>query len=302
MRLAVLAGIFASVALFAVGTARADGDGLTDELGARDIAVGDAIRGGATGASARANPAGLPLTSELVFEGGYGYRAIDSLQVISVAACDSTNAAPGCFYYDYASSSPELDGMDMSRKEHVVGATLARMLTPRIIIGVGAKYFRFESDMPNEGKDKGFSYDLGGTVRLTDTINLGAVGYNLFGDDSPRLPRAFAVGAQARPFPSLTASFDALWNLDREGKNGRYGGGLEYFLMTSGGQMGYPVRLGGVYDAAADATYISGGLGLANLKMGIDVGGRRQLKGGDETMIVVSLRFFGPRQAPPPTH
>jgi len=301
MRPAVLAGTVASIALFAAaGTARADE--LTDTFSARDVAVGDAIRAGATGASARANPAGLPLTSELVFEGGYGYRAIDSTQVIQVSACDSTNAAPGCFYYDYLSSSPELDGMDMSRKEHIVGATLARMLTPRVMIGVGAKYFRFESDMPGEGKDKGFTYDIGATVRLTDTINLGAVGYNLFGDESARLPRAFAAGAQARPTPSLTASFDALWNLDRDGKDGRYGGGLEYFLMTQGGQMGYPVRLGGLYDVASDTSYVTGGLGLANLKMGIDVGGRKQLKGGDETMIVVSLRFYGPRQAPPATH
>jgi hypothetical protein len=301
MRLAVLVGLgTVTCGVLAAGSARADGDGLTDTLGPREIAVGDAIRGGATGSSARANPAGLPLTSELVFEGGYGYRPLDSMSVVQVSACDSTNAAPGCFYYDYSSSSPELGDMEVSRKAHVVGATLARMLTPRVIIGAGVKYFRFNSEMPDEGKEKGFTYDLGATVRLSDSINLGAVGYNLFGDESSRLPRAFAVGAQARPLAGLTASFDALWNLDQDGKSGRYGGGVEYFLSTRQGQMGYPIRVGGLHDVSTDATYVSAGLGLATVKMGIDVGGRRQVKGGEEMTIVASLRFFGPRQAAPP--
>jgi hypothetical protein len=301
MRLAVLVGILvgAGALLAASAPARADGDGLTDTLGPREVATGDAIRGGATGASARANPAGLPLSSELVFEGGYGYRPLDRMSVVQISACDSTNAAPGCFYYDYLTSSPELDGMSMSRKAHVVGGTLSRMLTPRVIIGAGVKYFRFSSQMPGEGKEKGFTYDVGATVRLSDTINVGAVGYNLFGDDSVRLPRAFAVGAQVRPAQSLTASFDALWNLEEDGKSGRYGGGVEYFLSTRQGQMGYPLRLGGLHDVSTDATYISGGIGLATMKMGIDIGGRRQVKGGDEMMIVASLRFFGPRLAAP---
>ncbi|MEJ7603905.1 MAG: hypothetical protein WKG01_38850, partial [Kofleriaceae bacterium] len=73
-----------SVVLVALGTillgnAQADSGGLDDHLGPREIAVGEAMRGGATGASAIGlNPAGLPLNRELVFEGGYGYRASDS--------------------------------------------------------------------------------------------------------------------------------------------------------------------------------------------------------------------------------
>ena len=43
-----------------LGTAHADGDALVDMLGPREIAVGEAMRGGATGASAISmNPAGL---------------------------------------------------------------------------------------------------------------------------------------------------------------------------------------------------------------------------------------------------
>src|SRR5678809_1533055 len=57
-----------------ISTAHADGDA----LGPREVAVGEALRANATGASAIGmNPAGLPLNRELVFEGGYGYRLSD---------------------------------------------------------------------------------------------------------------------------------------------------------------------------------------------------------------------------------
>src|SRR5689334_21359375 len=113
-------GILAVTCL--LGSAHAEPDSLDDLLGPREIAVGEAMRGGATGASAIGmNPGGLPLNRELVFEGGYGYRASDSASLIGVSACDSTNALPGCFFYDYAGSSPELGGMSMSRTTHVLG-------------------------------------------------------------------------------------------------------------------------------------------------------------------------------------
>jgi hypothetical protein len=132
-----------------LGTARADS--LDDQLGPREIAVGEAMRGGATGSSAVAmNPAGLPLTRELVFEGGYGYRASDSASLIGVSACDSTTAAPGCFYYEYAGSSPEVAGMSGRRRTHLGAMTLSRAVLPRVLVGAGAKYFDFNTDMAGE--------------------------------------------------------------------------------------------------------------------------------------------------------
>src|SRR5204863_6149982 len=113
-----------------------DADSLNDVLGAREIAMGEALRGGATGASSvDLNPAGLSLNRELVFEGGYGYRATDSASLVAVSACDSTNAVPGCFFYDYAGSNPELDGMTSHRATHLGGLALSRMVVPRLLIG-----------------------------------------------------------------------------------------------------------------------------------------------------------------------
>ncbi len=275
--------------------ALADADSLSDSLGPREVALGEGLRAGATGGMATTlNPAGLPLTRELVFEGSFGYRPDDRASLVGISACDSTNAAPGCFYYHYVGNSPEIGGMEYGRRSHVGGITLSRALSPRVNLGVGGKYFDFESDVMGEEAASGFNWDLGATARLTDIVNLGVVGYNLVGTKSLEFPRAAAAGVLLRPGQGLAVGFDALWNLDREGKTGRYGGGAEYFISPQAGKVGYPLRAGVVHDVAT-GTYVSGGAGIATLKLGFDVAARKQVAEGDELLITASLRVFGPR-------
>lgn len=297
MRTIVL-GVLTVTAL--LGRARAENDSQMDLLGPRELAVGEAMRGGATGASAIGlNPAGLPLNRELVFEGGYGYRVSDSASMIGVSACDSTNAMPGCFFYDYSGSSPEEGGMTGKRSTHVAGIALSRVLVPRVMLGSTTKYYSFKSDMMGETKASGFTFDSGATVRVTRLINLGVVVQNLYASEaSPRFPRALGVGLQARPIPIFTLGFDMRWKLVGDDRSARYGGGAELFLR-SGSSLGIPLRIGGLRDNGLGSTYVSGGVGLAGLKWGLDVGARREVKGGDETMVIASMRFFGPRMTSP---
>jgi hypothetical protein len=291
------AGVLAALS----GNARADADSLNDVLGPREIAMGEVLRGGATGASSiDLNPAGLSLNRELVFEGGYGYRATDSASLVGVSACDSTNAVPGCFFYDYAGSNPDLGGMTMHRTTHVGGLSLSRTLIPRILVGVTAKYFRFSSDMANEPKASGTAFDFGATIRLNELLNIGVSTQNLWSTaESAQFPRAVGGGVYAHVVSSLVLSFDARWRLDGADTGARYGGGAELFLRGDGGQTGYPIRVGALHDNALGATYLSAGLGYTSLRFGIDVAGRREIRGGDETLIVASMRVFGPRFAAP---
>lgn len=280
--------------------ARADGDSLVDGLGPREVAVGDAMRGGATGSTAiELNPSALPLTRELVFEGGYGYRVSDSASLVGVSACDSTNNTPGCFFYDYAGSSPELDGMTGKRSTHVAGMTLSRPLVPRILIGGATKYFHHDSNMMGEEDASGFAFDLGTTVRVTNLVNLGVSAQNLWKtEDSERFPRAIGGGLHARPLPSLSISFDMRWKLEGDDRSLRYGGGGELFLR-GGRSTGFPLRIGGLHDGGTDTSYVTAGVGLANMAWGFDVGARRAVKGGDDTLVLASLRIFGPRYPTP---
>ncbi|MEO8699827.1 MAG: hypothetical protein ABI867_07275 [Kofleriaceae bacterium] len=280
------------------GGARAD-DALQDGLGPREVAVGEAMRGGATGASAiNMNPAGLPLNHELVFEGGYGYRASDSASLIGASACDSTNLMPGCFFYNYAGSSPELEGMTGTRTSHVGGLVLSRQVVPRVLIGTTTKYYSFTSTMIDEKAASGFAFDIGATVRMTQLISIGFSGQNLWAaDKTPQFPRALGGGVMARPIPSISMTFDARWKLEGDNTEARFGGGVEWFLKL--GQNAFPLRGGYLHDSGLDTSYMSGGLGFATMKYGIDVGARRQVKGGDETLVLASMRFFGPRMAAP---
>ncbi len=297
MRSLVL-GVFSVAAL--AGSATAGADSLNDLLGPREVAVGEALRGSATGAAgADLNPGGLGLNRELVFEGGYGYRATDSASLVGVSACDSTNAMPGCFFYDYAGSNPELDGMTSHRATHLGGLALSRMVVPRLLIGATTKYFHFTSSMPGDANASGTTFDIGATLRVTDILNVGVSAQNLWSStDSPQFPRAVGGGFYARPIAPLAVSFDARWRLDGD-RTARYGGGAELFLSGGGGQVGFPLRAGVLHDNGLGATYLSAGLGYAAVNWGLDLAGRREVKGGDENMFIASMRFFGPRLAAP---
>jgi hypothetical protein len=275
-----------------IGTAHADGDSLVDTLGPREVAVGEALRGGATGASAIGmNPAGLPLNRELVFEGGYGYRLSDDASLVGVSACDSTNALPGCFYYSYSTN-------DMHRT-HVAGSSVAYPISPRVSLGTSLKYFNDKSDVMPDEKTSGFTFDAGTTLRITELVNLGIAGYNLFGKDSTEFNRAVGGGVLAKPIPALALSFDARWKLESNDHTARYGGGAELFLRSGNGQTGFPLRVGALRDNGLSTTYMSAGLGVATMKFAVDVAGRLAVAGADDTMIIASMRFFGPRLASP---
>lgn len=283
------------------GSARADADSLNDVLGPREVALGEALRGGATGASSvDLNPAGLSLNRELVFEGGYGYRESDSASLIGVSACDSTNAIPGCFFYDYAGSNPELGAMTLHRATHVGGLSLSRVLIPRILVGATAKYYHFTSSMAGESNASGTAFDLGATVRLNELLNVGISAQNLWATkESPQFPRAVGGGVYVHVVSALALSFDTRWKLDGSDTGARYGGGAELFLRGSDGQAGYPIRAGVLHDNGLGATYLSAGVGYTSMRFGVDVAGRREVSGGDETLIVASMRIYGPRFAAP---
>lgn len=276
------------------GSAHAEGDSLVDNLGPREIAVGEAMRGLATGSTAIGlNPAGLSMNSELVFEGGYGYRPTDQASLVHVSACDSTGV-PGCFFYNYSRSSPDIAGMDMRRTTHIAGMALAYSVAPRLSIGSSLKYLHYSTDVMDESNASGFNFDVGATVRINDAVSAGVAGYNLWGTESPQWTRAVGGGIVARPIQMLALSFDARWRMVDGDRSVRYGGGAELFLRSSNGQQGYPIRLGILRDNGMGTTYMSGGLGFAGMKLSVDVAARRAVRGGDETMFVASMRFYPP--------
>lgn len=292
--IAIILGTVAAMAL--VPGTRASADALTDYLGPRELATGESMRADAQGAMAiTLNPAGLALGRDLVFEGTYGHRFEDSANTFTVSGCDSTVPVAGCFYYRYLRATPEAAGVEQSLRVHEGGGTLARSFGQLIFVGLNIKYFDYETEAGLD--DSGFALDAGAIVQPAPILRIAAVGYNLAGAKAPLYPRAMAGGVALRPLPPLVLAFDAVWNLDTEedSSTGRYGGGIEYFLSLSEGQIGVPIRLGAVHDVGLESTYITAGAGIMSAKLALDLGMRKQI-GGDELVFQAGLRVFGPRQ------
>lgn len=278
--------------------ASADADSLLDPLGPRELAMGESLRADARGTAATTlNPAGLALSSDLVFEGAYGHGMGNGADVVNIAACDSTVPLPACYYYRYINADPQIGGMSFRRRVHEGGVAVSRTIAPQVAIGFTTRYFDYTTDLMGEEDSSGFQFDAGAVVRPSQIASVAVVGYNLIGEDSAQYPVGVGAGLALQPSPVLTFGLDALWNLELpEGQStGRYGGGIEYFLRSQDMQTGYPLRAGAVYDAGL-GTYVTAGLGVQTAKLGIDIGARKQVDGGDELMIQAGLRIFGPRQ------
>jgi len=202
----------------------------------------------------------------------------------------------GCFYYRFFDASPELGDAVYDRPTHEFGANLSRGLTASIFVGVNVRYFDYDSELMNEDDTKGFTADAGIIVRPANILSLGFVGYNLIPKDTPQYPTAVGGGVTVRPLPQLSLGADGLWDLDDDNDqgSGRYGFGGEYFITAADKQSGYPLRGGYIYDNPLEASYVTGGVGFISSKIGLDVGLRRQISGGDELMVQAGLRFFGP--------
>ena len=63
--------------------------------------------------------------------------------------------------------------------------------------------------------------------------------------------------------------------------------------------MPWGLRAGVLHDNNTKGTYVSGGIGMASLKWSIDLAARREVVNGNETILMASMRFYGPREPSP---
>ena len=265
-------------------------DSVLDTIDARSIGMGEARRAEAFGAASTSlNPSGLSLNKQLVFDGGFGFNTENGDKLARVAACDSTVPVGGCFFYNYQSLdfTPDFDSDNQSY--HLFGATSARALTNQLHVGFTVKYVNFGG----ASDESGWAGDVGFTLGFGKGIRLAGVGYNLYHSvDHIEFERAFAAAISVRPGNgALALNGDAYWNTEQAGDTGRYSGGVEYFFSPSR-TTSYPIRLGAIHDRNLSNTYVSGGFGLQTVRIGFDVGIRRQVSDGDEWLFQGSLNLI----------
>lgn len=279
------------------GPALAGADSISDAMNPRSVALGESIRAAAMGSSAiTLNPAGAALTRAYVLEGNFGVRPVDDARTAQASVCDSvTSRVAACLYYEYFTAKPE----GGERVAHEVGLTTAFPIGELMILGVTNRYKDYAATVGDTevASVSGFGMDAGLIVKLSSLLNVAVVGYNLVGDDPAQYPLGVGGGVAVFITPTVMLSGDAAWNLEND--MGRFGGGLEIFVATQGGQVGYPLRGGYLYDELTGSSYATGGLGYVTPRVALDVGLRRQVSGTldgaePETMVQGGLRLFLP--------
>lgn len=272
-----------------------------DYIGTRAVGMGGALRAAATGdAGPMLNPSGMALARAYAVEAGYQLTSDPSSHRPHLSVVDSTSAtgiAAG-LHYTYVSAKPgnaKLTG-------HEAGLAVSIPFGGRVFLGGQAKYYRLSSastlappeglpDLPEE-TTRGFTFDLGATIRVLETLNFAVVGYNLADLDSALAPVALGTGAAYAPLAKVTLAFDTVFDFttydDTRETLTSLMGGVEY--LTDGG---VAVRVGGGRNGPREAGYVSAGASAISELGAVDVGISRDLSGDPKlTMFVISARLF----------
>jgi hypothetical protein len=292
MRLASLALCIGVVAL--AGTARAQS---LERPGTRALGMGGALRAAATGdLGPTLNPSGMSLNRSYVLEGAYQHTSEVDASFAHASVIDSTSATglAGGLFYTYLNASP---GAGSSVKGHQGGLALSFPFGDVLAIGGTVRYLRIDREVGDvTDGDRGFTFDLGATIRPVPLLSVGVVGYGLndLKTKTGQAPFAVGGGVAVLPSPALIAEVDAVLtfttNDPNRGDLWSVMGGAEYTIVNR-----LAVRGGGGKDALADVGYASGGLSAISELGAVDFGFRRDVSGTVKaTYLGVSLRLFVP--------
>ena len=273
--------------------------GWPDRVGTRALGMGGALRGAATGdAGPMLNPSGMSLARAYAVEGSYQLTNGETAHRPHVSVVDSTSGfnIAGGLYYTYLTSKPNVSSQVSG---HEAGASLAVPFGQRLSVGGQLKYFRLVDEYVGEAdamrpdqRTRGFTFDLGATVRPHDVLTLGVVGYNLADKSAPAAPLAVGFGAGLMPLPGLLLGADAVIDFttydDTRGNLTSYMGGAEYSTTN-----GLALRAGGGRNGQRASSYVSGGVSAVSEMAALDIGFSRDLSGTSKlTVFAISVRLF----------
>lgn len=216
------------------------------------------------------------------------------------------------------------------RTGHEVGLASAFPLGDRFILGVTTKYGYYSEtaqlpddqlrqQLPNANlmnpaidKDKVYdfgsvsnvvSFDIGMTLRLFESLNVGVVGQNLWGHGK-EMPTLLGMGLAYAWGTRLLLAADALVNFTGNeqctaaaprppcSETGnritvRAGGGAE---LTLGSRV--PLRAGYLFDSTLNSQHVTAGLGYFTPRYAFDFGLRQRVVAGAETVLLFGFRVF----------
>jgi hypothetical protein len=279
--------------------------------GIRPLGMGGASRAWAIGdAGPILNPSGMSILKTYTIDGAYQYAHQFSESFLHASIVDGTSSynIAGGVYYTYHLMEP---GGGVSGRGHEGGLALSMPFGEYAAIGATVKYFRLlDADAGPANHSGGVTFDVGATIRPTQTLSFAVVGTNLHDLQNGRAaPFGVSYGAASTPIPNLLLAVDGMTSFDTDEVTGR-----KWTAVMGGGEWTVAQRLGlragGGYDGRTGNGYLTAGLSGISEIGAFDAGFRQDISqhvdGAGvvtprETVIGVSLRLFVPAsQTQPP--
>jgi hypothetical protein len=267
-------------------------------VGTRALGMGGGLRGAATGGSGPLlNPSGMSLIQSYNVEADYFFARVRDENFLHASIVDSTSGykLAGGLYYTYHTDNP--DG-PTSGHGHEVGLALSLPLGEHIAVGGTLKYFHLSGDQATPASSGGLTFDVGATVRITDSMSLGIVGASLNRLGLGQAPRSLGYGLAFSPGADLLLVLDGVTNLTADAplprKGTRLSAGGELLLAKK-----VSLRAGGGYDGVFENGFFTVGVAAVSEAGTLDFGVRQDaFRNGAaprETILAISFRLFVPQ-------
>ena len=277
-------GVLALAALVAGGPAAAQG--LTGTT--RQVAMSGATHSFSNGTAAvYSNPAGMSLVYQYMIEANYQYWRGPNDHQTTVSLIDSAtnhSFALGGAYTFHHGLFGSANGKPGSVHNAQVGASTGFTLgAVGLYLGGEYKYLNTPSDGISDAT-------FGGILSISQMINIGVVGHNLFNPHPGVTPRALTAGVSVGQ-DAFIVGFDTTFDFDsRPETSMSYAVGAEYFVAGAAS-----LRAGYRFDGpAGDRHTLSAGVGYIYKAFGAEVAFEQNPRNGKDDRFVGSLVFFIP--------
>lgn len=263
---------------------------------ARGLALGTGLRASSVSTSALAySPGALSLGNLYHIEANLDYLAALNTVALGAAAVDSSTSKVGAgialrgFLSGDEGYSTDA-GYDYDGLDGHVGIALS--LSDKFSIGVGARYIdlaseRDDPDAPERELAQGFTMDAGMRIMPVNGLQLDFAALNFIDLDSAFVPVTLATGVAISAAEALSIGADVLLDMSTfDDPQVTVGGGIEYL-----GGNAVPIRAGYSFDVVRELHAVSAGIGYTDQRVGVDVGLRQEVSGGDDTRVMASVRY-----------
>ncbi len=254
----------------------------------RQLALSGATHAFSNGTAAvYSNPAGMSLVYQYMVEANYQYwRGPDDHQTTVSLIDSATNhsfALGGAYTYHHGLLG-SANGRAGALHNGQVGLSTG-FQTGAMGVYLGGEY-KYVGTSAASISDATF----GAILTISQMVNVGVVGHNLFDPHKGLTPRALTTGVSVGQ-DTFIVGFDTTFDFDtRDQMSMVYAVGAEYFIAGAAS-----LRAGYRFDGpAGDRHSISGGVGYIYKVFGVEVAFEQNPKDGKDDRFVGSLVFFIP--------